>query len=201
MNKKEETGTGKGGSLNFSNLVNNKEVLSSNNSSGDKKRTYNVKPKPKKSSIRLFINKDAIDDFSNSSHDFFLKNDARHENSNANYLKLILRNLNDIFISKYGKLEILKEKDLIFLKTRGKRNSEYGDYSNDIKFKVNTSFTLEVKVIDFLYQIAFTFFINERKDLKHYSISFFFYDILKMLNNIDLKYYNKEEINNFFGFE
>ena len=199
-NSKKEIKKGSGGTFKIDQLAENKEVLQTVESSSTPKRKYNVKPKAKKSSIRLYVNKSSIEEFRHFADQFFDKNDALHENSSANFLRVIMLNLNEIFNKKYDGVMELTENQLEFMKSPAKRIENVANYPHISKEAVNTSFTIEEKLIDFFYRLAFTFYRNERKFLYQYSLSFFFYDILDLLEKkeLDLEYYSKSQIDEYF---
>lgn len=192
---------GSGGTFNIDELKQNKEVLQTKIEENIKpKRKYNVKPKAEKSSIRLKVNKTSIEEFREFSDKFFDKNDALHEKSTANFLRVIMVNLDQLFKEKYNGVLELTENQLEFLKSPAKRIENVYNYPHISKDADNTSFTIEKKLIEYFYRLAFTFYTNERKFLYQYSLLFFFYDILSLLENkeLDLVYYSKKEIDEYF---
>lgn len=201
MSNNEIIKKGSGGTFSMDQLKANKDLLQNQNLPSDMpKRKYNVKPKSKKSSIRLFVNKSSIEEFRDFGGKFFKNNNALHEFSSANFLRNIMVNLQEYFIKNNGGVMELNENQLMFLKSPAKRIENVANYPHISKEAVNTSFTIEEELIEILYRLAYTFYHNERQNLYHYSLSFFFYDILQLLESkkLKLKYYTKTQIENYF---
>lgn len=143
--------------------------------------------KAPKKNIIITTNKKYIDSYKIIAFDFYKKNNCISLFSWAHFLPIAMHNVKALYEKKYKKLLELDDQYLKFYQTKSKA-SNAGDFYDLVDYEKLT-IILEKEDIDLYYQLMHTFYINERTNITAFSVSIYFIDFVKHLENdiIDLK--------------
>lgn len=146
-----------------------------------------------KKTLKINCTKRTINLFLEKCHNMYINNDKRHEYSNSNAFKLLIYNIEEYLIEKYGGLvdPELDQKEV--LKKNSRKNELIDDFSTEeiltFYYNIEEIYTAKFK------RIRVSYYYFENQHLESYSNSLFFQDIINIIDEIELKFYDLNYLN------
>ena len=153
-------------------------------------------PKIDRKTINIRVNQNIIDDFKYSAFEFFKNHNAKNEFNYGNYFKILIYNLDKSFLLQYGEILHCNDINLKYYKSVGKKK-EISTLYNHNPESASISFYIEIPLEKKLYDLIHTYYVNEKSQLHFYSVTYFFYDIMKIINFNSLEYIDKNNMQNY----
>lgn len=153
--------------------------------------------------LSLSVNKDFTKRFTTLAEDYYSEIKRLDQFNYTNYFRLVIDNLDEVFKIKYEKIQTPNEQEYKFFKKTGRINNLDSNLypttnKNSESYSIGSSY--RKKFVD----LMFTYYQNEinnikldkeaKGQIKNYSIQFFFYDVVRILEskNLKLKFFEYE---------
>jgi hypothetical protein len=138
--------------------------------------------------LTLYVSKSYIENFKEKAYNFFRNRERLDQFGYSTYFKLCLLNFQNYLLNQNIDLIVPDDSYLNFYSRKGNINTldpERYDRKNV------ESLTLSINSYhELAYMLMHTYYINFLKDYRNYSISFFFYDIMRTVHNEDYEFKN-----------
>lgn len=138
--------------------------------------------------LLIKTDKDLVDEFKVCSFMYYKDNGLLSLFSFRHFMMLVLLNIQNLFLEKYGKILSPDEEYLNFYKRKGKKIT----FIKEERILESINFLLPLQYAQLYYDLMHTFYINEKSNSPNFSISIFFEFIVSFI---------KQNANNLSFFE
>lgn len=137
--------------------------------------------KAPKKNIIITTNRKYINSYKIIAFDFYKNNNCISLFSWAHFLPIAMHNVKSFYEKKYKKILELDDQYLKFYQTKSKASNASDFY--DLTDYEKLTIILEKEDIDLYYQLMHTYYMNERTNITAFSVSIYFIDLVKHLEN------------------
>lgn len=177
-------------------MTNKKNIFTQNLQNSENLKNFdNTKKLQKRKVLTININRENLNQFRTDAFMYYRDLDKLIHFSYTNYFKVCMRNVYTYFIEKYGSVQNPDPEFLKFYKKRGRSNGTAHLYHHVFNETEPITFLLNEYDTDMYYAILNTYYLNEQKNLASYSATFFFYDFINIVRELEnIKYYSPDEL-------